>query len=276
MNNIRTKALKWVLKMIEPFQDDILKHKAIRVLLRKFYNISSPDEWILTELEGVKIYINTLDVGLFRSFIIQRKYEEGTTKVFKRILRKGMTVIDIRACTGYYSLIASKIIGEKGKIFAFEPHPINYKWLKRGIEINSFTNVIPINKAIADRNGSIRLFCSTKNISDHSVVFTENRGYVEVEAITLDKFCQENQILPDVVKIDIEGAELLALRGMEKTIEACENLALFIEFQYNLKAIMDFLREHAFSIQYITKEGKLTEHEEKDVERNIFCVKGCL
>jgi FkbM family methyltransferase len=261
--------------MIEPFQDEIFKHRTIRNILRKFYTISSQDNWILAELDGVKLYINTIDVGLLRSFYIQKKYEEGTKKVFKSVLGKEMIVFDIGACTGYYTLIASEIVGKNGKIYAFEPHPVNYKWLKRSIEINSFTNVIPINKAISDRNSLIRLFYSTNNISDHSIVFTENRCCVEVEAITLDEFCKEHQILPDVVKMDIEGAEFLALRGMEKTIEACENLALFIEFEHNQKAIINFLKEKGFTIYFITKDGFLTtKYKVEDIEKNIFCKKG--
>jgi len=189
MVSLRTKMLKSALKIMEPFQDEILKNRIIRSILRRFYTISSPESWILAELEGIKIYINTIDVGLLRSFIIRKRYEEGATKVFKRVLRKGMTVFDIGACTG---LIASKIVGEKGKIFAFEPHPINYKWLKRSIEINNFTNIIPLNKAVSDKSGStIRLFYSIDNISDHSIVFTENRDCIEVETITLNEFCKE-------------------------------------------------------------------------------------
>jgi len=277
MVSLRIKMLKFALKIMEPFQDEILKHRIIRSILRRFYTISSPESWILAELEGIKIYINTIDVGLLRSFIIRKRYEEGTTKVFKRVLRKGMTVFDIGACTGYYSLIASKIVGEKGKIFAFEPHPINYKWLKRSIEINNFTNIIPLNKAVSDKSGStIRLFYSIDNISDHSIVLTENRDCIEVETITLDKFCQENHILPDVVKMDVEGAEILVLKGMEKILEKCNEPILFIEFEYNQEDIVRFLKEKGFDFYYITKNGELTAEVEEveEVERNIFCTRG--
>lgn len=220
------------------------------------------------------MYINTIDVGLLRSFIIQKKYEEGTTKVFKENLRKGMVVIDIGACTGYYSLIASKIVGEKGKIFAFEPHPANYKWLNRSIEINNFTNIIPINKAVSDRKGLMRLFYSTSNIADHSIVLTENRNYIGVETTTLDDFFDENQVLPDIIKMDIEGAEMLALKGMEKTIKRCKNLIMFIEYKYNQEEIARFLKEKGFDFYYIKKNGKLTVKKKEAVEQNIFCVKG--
>jgi len=275
MVSLRIKALKLALKAIEPFLDGILRYRTVRRILRRFYTISFPHNWILAELEGVKIYINTVDVGFLRSFILQKRYEEGTVKVFKSVLRKGMTVFDIGACTGYYSLIASKIVGKEGKIFAFEPHPINYEWLKKSIKVNNFTNIIPINKAVLDRKGIIKLFYSTNNIADHSIVITENRDYIEVETITLDEFCEENNIFPDVVKMDIEGAELLALRGMRKTIKKCDNLKMFVEFEYNKEELYDFLSKY-FDVFRITKDGRLVPFNEDggdNFEPNIYCVR---
>ena len=78
---------------------------------------------------------------------------------------------------------------------------------------------------------------------------------IEIKTITLDEFCEENNILPDVVKMDVEGAELLALRGMYKIIKKCDNLKMFIEFERNKKKLYDSFSKY-FDIFRITKDGK--------------------
>jgi len=279
MGSLRLEVLKLALKAIEPFQDEILRYQTIRHIFREFYTKFFPHKWILTEVEGVKIFINTVDVGFLKSFILEKKYEEGTVKVFKSILRKGMIVVDVGACTGFYSLIASKIIGKDGKVFAFEPHPINYIYLKESIEANRFNNIIPINKAILDRKGIIKLFYSKDNIADHSIVITENREYIEVEGISLDDFCKENNIVPDVIKMDIEGAELLALKGMRRTIKRCDSLKMFIEFRYNKEELYEFLSKYFDNIFRITKDGRLVPFDDSkrgNFEPNIYCVRGLI
>jgi hypothetical protein len=177
----KRKMLQWMLKMIEPFQEKVLKFQVIKFALLKIYKIFAPNEWIQVETEGIRMYVNLYDVWYLKLFSSTKgKYEEGTTKVFKKHLRKGMIMIDIGANIGYYSLIAARIVGKDGKVFAFEPHPSNYEWLRKNIEINGFTNVIPINKAIADKNDLAKLFCSDVCGGYHSFLlflafFLENR-----------------------------------------------------------------------------------------------------
>jgi FkbM family methyltransferase len=189
-----------------------------------------------------------------------------------KTVKKGMTFVDVGACVGYYSLIAAKLVGADGKVFAFEPEPLNFEWLIRNISINGFKNILPIRKAVSDKNGLIELYLDKDNIGGHSIV--RNRGEsILVEAVALDNFFKDQT--PDVVKIDIEGGEILALRGMEQIIKRSKELSLFVEFLYNKKEILDFLSKY-FEVYLITKDGKLIPFDEKlrgDFEPNLYCVR---
>jgi len=270
--SLRSKIFQLTLKAIAPFQDKLNRFKLAKRVFQLFYDKLAPNQWVLADVNGVKIYVNIADRYLGRFMLQYGEYEKGTTKVFMKTVKKGMTFVDVGACIGYYTLIAAKLVGADGKVFAFEPEPLNFEWLVRSISINGFKNILPIRKAVSDKNGLIELYLDKDNIGGHSIV--RNRGEsILVEAVALDNFFKDQT--PDVVKIDIEGAEILALRGMEQIIKRSKELSLFVEFLYNKKEILDFLSKY-FEVYLITKDGKLIPFDEKlrgDFEPNLYCVR---
>jgi FkbM family methyltransferase len=271
--SLRSKIFQLTLKAIAPFQDKLNRFKLAKQFFKLFYDKLAPNEYVLADVNGVKIYVNIADRYLGRFILQYGEYEKGTTKVFMKTVKKGMTFVDVGACTGYYTLIAAKLVGSDGKVFAFEPEPLNFEWLIRNVSINGFKNILPIRKAVSDKNSLIELYLDKDNIGGHSIV--QNRGgeSILVEAVALDNFFKDQT--PDVVKIDIEGGEILALRGMEQIIKRSKELSLFVEFLYNKKEILDFLSKY-FEVYLITKDGKLIPFDEKlrgDFEPNLYCVK---
>ncbi len=155
--------------------------------------------------------------------------ESFETNFFCHSIKPGMTVIDVGANTGYYALIASAMVGEAGRVYAFEPEPESYKKLLKNIELNNFSNIIPVDKALTDRTGTIKLFLS-KMSPIHSIAEPpECRGEIYVQTVSLDEFLAEDPRV-DIIKMDIEGSEILALRGMRRIIESNKSLKIFLEF----------------------------------------------
>ena len=114
-------------------------------------------------------------------------------------------------------------MGEKGKVYAFEPHPETFALLKKNIEENGYTNVIAEQKAISDKAGVIKLYLAKKNrTTTHSIVknqYTQD-SFFEVEAIALDDyFKQKKKPVINFIKLDVEGAEHHATLGMRKLIQ---------------------------------------------------------
>jgi len=110
--------------------------------------IMPPNEIVLGEFEGLKMYFYTNDKhGMTAQLFMGGHYEKYETNLFKRVVSEGMTVVDLGANIGYYTLLAAKLVGRKGKVFAFEPGPDNFSLLLKNIEANGYDNVIPVQKS---------------------------------------------------------------------------------------------------------------------------------
>ena len=238
---------------------------------------------ILTSIQKHKMYIHPFYIFGFEKF---------ETELFKSLIREGMVVVDIGAYAGYYSLVAANLVGEEGKVYASEPNPENYVLLLKNLEVNRCQNVIPVQKAIADRNGRTRLFLAQENKGD-SRLFDSNDGResIIVDVTSLDAFFKERDYRVDVIKMDIQGSEMAALKGMTKILEKNDYLKILTEFWPNgirmsgaspeefLKKLVEF----GFELYHINEKRKLIEpisvtravemcKEDRD-QINIFCKK---
>ena len=151
---------------------------------------------------------------------------------FKERLNNYYSDLSLFSCTTKSeepSLIASRIVGAKGKIFAFEPDPISFSFLKKNLILNNCTNVIPFAKAVSNRQGKFEFYTHSVDSSKNSLV--QRKGAekkILVDCVTLDNFLDHQQI--DVIKIDVEGAEMQVLEGMKNIMLRNPQLVLFIEF----------------------------------------------
>jgi FkbM family methyltransferase len=126
-------------------------------------------------------------------------------------------IIDIGAGRGEDTLAFARRVGPNGKVFAIEAHPSTYNYLRWFCERNQLNNVVPVDLAIMDASGTAYI-----EDGDHwasNTVYASGNGR-SVRATTLDQFCNEQRIdRIDFLKMNIEGSEIAALQGMEKTIE---------------------------------------------------------
>jgi len=220
-------------------------------------------------LDGHVIY------GCFRhrSFLYhlsKENYEPFTTELFKRQLRPGMTVVDCGAHIGYYTLLAAKLVGTNGKVFSFEPDPYNFLCLIFNICRNKYQNVTAIQKAVADRIGNTILYQSSGTIGSSLGESKEKGNFlkgtsikkVSIQSITLDSELEDLPI--DVIKLDIEGAESLALQGMTKILQVNRSLTLLVEINPSAlhslgtspEALIKMLKSYSFNVYFINELNK--------------------
>ncbi len=163
-------------------------------------------------------------------FFGRYEIEKNQTKFWKKYLRAGMIVLDIGANIGYYSLMAAKRVKGTGLVYSFEPVTDTFIKLNKNIHLNQFQNIKVINKAMSDTTGIIEIFTAdventgTASFSEH----THFSGVREkVETITGDDFFLDEETKRlDLVKIDVEGAEMKVLKGMIKTLRKFKPLVL--------------------------------------------------
>jgi len=142
-------------------------------------------------------------------------YELKMQQQMEALVRPGSVFCDIGAQAGFYTLLASRLTGEKGRVFAFEPSPRNIHNLRRHLEINWIENVTLFEAAVSDRPGEA-WFDLGNNSSTGSL---SDSGSLCVPLVSLDHLLEEGQILPpDFLKMDVEGAELQVLKGARKTL----------------------------------------------------------
>ena len=194
-----------------------------------------------------KLWILGCSGKIFR--FITTTYESQLTHLFERYVKKGDVVYDIGAHVGYFTLLSSILVGDTGKVYAFEPARKVFKLLKKHIKINRCKNVYIFNKAISDKNG-IEFF----DIGDGSWTGKiSSKGEYEVEIVKLDDFVLRNNIFPpNVIKIDVEGEELNVLKGAKNLLTKYSPLIFLSTHSQQLyDSCCEFLKSLGYEIKTI-------------------------
>lgn len=170
--------------------------------------------YVLRNGTKYEVRSKTLDSLLVVEIYSQRRYTPRGFEIDEKDL-----VVDIGAHIGVFAIFASKL-ARKGRIYAFEPIPENFKMLQHNIEINGIENVIPINKAISDRKGQREMLLSESNPAEHSFYFGRNATRkLRVQTVSLKDVIEQNNIPQiDFLKMDCEGAEYEVLFGCPDNI----------------------------------------------------------
>ncbi|MFA6322230.1 MAG: FkbM family methyltransferase [Candidatus Buchananbacteria bacterium] len=195
--------------------------------------------------------------------MLLKRYEADTVKVFKNIIKPGMTVIDIGAHIGYYTKLFAKLVGRKGHVYAFEASEDNFNILKKNV--SRFPQVKLFNQAVTDHVGTVDFYLVSNRTGCHSVVFSSASTKISVPAITIDQFVIDQNIKSiDAIKIDIEGGESLAFAGMRDLFMSKNKFSIITEFNPDAikdsnispKDFLDNVQVNGFEIYIISDSGE--------------------
>lgn len=187
---------------------------------------------------------------LYAPEFASQSYEQDTFLFSQSLIHPGMTIVDLGAHIGLYSLLAANLVGQKGRVYAFEPLPSNYALLLKNISTNGYEDIIKgVNKAVSDKPDPVSLFLGERDSGENSMYAVPGVGTesVVVTATTLDNFFNsEGWPAVDLIKMDIEGAEKAALDGMKELVKRNQSLKLIIEFNPGLQAAAGVSNEEFF------------------------------
>ena len=149
-------------------------------------------------------------------------YERACAETLKERAKPGAFCLDLGANLGYFSLFLSRLVGQGGKVVAFEPMPENLKVLRENAELSD-GNLSIVGAAVGDRSGEIELISTaaeryTKAASAVSYYLEGAAKTTTVPSLRLDEYFAGADRLPDLIKVDVEGAELAVLSGARETI----------------------------------------------------------
>ncbi len=145
-------------------------------------------------------------------------FEEELQQLFCQLVKPGSVFFDIGAHVGFFTLLASQLVTPSGKVFAFEPMPRNVRLLERHLRLNKLQNVTVVEAAVAEKIGTT-LFAAGPSYAKGSMAHATPDGAISVNTLALDDLVGKGEVpLPDFIKMDIEGAELLALKGARELL----------------------------------------------------------
>ena len=139
-------------------------------------------------------------------------YEPKIQQALARELRPGQTFYDVGANAGFFTLIGSRLVGPEGKVFSFEPLPENADTIEEQLLVNGVGNVRVVRSAVADQQGVARLVLTGNTSTPYVAHEADTNSAIRVSVLSLDCFAREHAP-PDLVKIDVEGAEARVLEG---------------------------------------------------------------
>ncbi|OGJ15845.1 hypothetical protein A3K73_01615 [Candidatus Pacearchaeota archaeon RBG_13_36_9] len=181
---------------------------------------------------GHKIYLDDSDALRLSSFGTDY-HEENEYKIYEKYIRKGDIVVDVGAFIGDNSLDFARLVGDKGKVYAFEASQKNWELLKKNIEANNYKNIIAVNKAVSNKTGKLNMYHNPFRSSSDRIYGRDSLNNPvdwkaeEIEGTKLDDSIKGKV---DFLKIDIEGAEPLAIEGAKRILKENKNLKIMIEF----------------------------------------------
>ena len=258
------------------FQNYKREYGRYTILTKYFVPLAAPKSKstvdIITMKDGIKLELNVNEFNQ-AYFYLFNNYEPETVACLQQQTKKGDYAFDVGANLGYMSQILSRSVGESGKVFSFEPDPINFTKLQRHIEMNNSKNITPFQLALSKETGTLTLYHSIiDNSSSHSTVFYDrtvsDSDIISVPAQTFDSFVKEHSIPKvDIIKIDVDGGEFNVVQGMKesflefKPIVVLELWSEMLNISgLSVKTFKEYFFDSFGYISYkIHKDGVLTE-----------------
>jgi FkbM family methyltransferase len=158
-------------------------------------------------------------------------YEPFQTSLVEQWIKPGDIVLDIGANIGYYTLIFARLAGTNGHIYAFEPEPNSFNILSENVAGNHYTNITLFQKAVSSEDRKVRFFSDPYSNLDHRLYpYNKKERGMSVDAVRLDSLPEFLDTKINFIKMDIQGAEYAALKGMTHLLENNPRVILICEF----------------------------------------------
>ena len=232
---------------------------------------------------GIKVNISGIELRLPTRYYkyYEKQYEKDSIMRMRKLIQPKETVLDIGAQMGLMTKLFSDLVGLEGKVYSFEPTPSTYRLLQKTISINHLSQVVSVNKAVAEKEGKTNFnIFETEASAGNSLAINTSKlqtKAIEVDLISVDGFVSEKPIdKVEFIKIDTEGAELAVLKGAEKTIQRDRPnilLALHPKMLNNLgdslEDVFDLCAAHRYNISY---HGQSMAKNEFIAKENLFDV----
>ncbi|WP_373523224.1 FkbM family methyltransferase [Aquiflexum sp.] len=259
----------------------------VQFIRNLFQKNSQGPEWRTFSFRGITMKVD-ISKSMGSAIYWRGAHDWAPMFVLQKILKKGQTIIDVGANQGEYSLWAVKHAGNTGKVIAFEPMDGLYDQLKFNFSLNpNFQSaLIPLKIGLSEAPGKLNLYGKEGDNEGVNTMFPTQTHTVLIQEIILDTLDNQLNLLDshhvDLIKIDVEGAELQVLKGALKTLKKYKPY-LMIEINreaclaggYEPEEIFELLRPIGYTFEKIGLRGKriLINHVPKEFCNILASVK---
>jgi FkbM family methyltransferase len=254
---------------------DAPKHVAAAAIRRLSATVPMSDGMTLCRVLGrYKMFVDNADFGLSPHLMLDGFWEMWVTAAILNTVQSGMVAIDVGANLGYFTLLLADLVGEKGRVLAFEPNPRMMTLLDRSIVLNGFADRVsrfadPLGATDGESVTLVVPVGEPKNahLSRQPMAEAKDAVGYDLRCRTLDQILGDQHV--DFIKIDTEGAERDIWRGMERVVARNHSLTIFMEFTAERYDAPDvFLREFTnagFALSRIDERDGLVAVSRSDI-----------
>lgn len=241
---------------------------------RLFLSLSIPNvSAFAAKLIPVRMLKMTMPGLLIGADSLVEDHEAYLVPIFCRVA-PGSVVVDVGSFYGYYAMLASRYVGD-GQVIGVEPYPDSFRVLKKNTA--GLANVKVVDMALSDRNGLAKLYIDRFHPSAHSITLSGSKrslGYIMVRSRTLDSLLEDLRIEKiDLLKVDVEGAEAMVLRGAERTLRRSQNVTVVVEAHGIMElSVKSFLKRLGFYVMWLGPRhliGVKSKYELKDINLRL-------
>jgi len=232
------------------------------------------DQNVLCRVLGrYKMYVDPADFGLSPHLMLDGYWEMWLTEALAETVKPGMTVVDIGANLGYFTLLMADLVGAAGRVHAFEPNPPITARLRQNVSINGISERVTVyEQALSDRNGADAVLLSPHGEPKNAYlgpcgVLSESCAVYPLTTRRLDSFSQIPHA--DVIKIDADTAERTIWAGMSGLLTRPNPMVVFLEFaaaRYREpQAFLSEIEVHGFSIARLDLDAGIQSVSTSDI-----------
>jgi FkbM family methyltransferase len=245
-------------------------------MLREMANRTSlPSHVVVHTNDGFRINVHPAD-HVQRELYLFGRWGREVAHWMRALLAPGDVCIDIGANIGYFTLLGARLVGPRGRVLSFEPNPFCFEQLEANIALNAFTHIEPFRCALGERPATLPFYPAGGNNSGAGSLLA--RSTAEAEAISVEVIALDD-VLRDrrdervaVVKVDVEGAEVLVLRGMTGLLSRADAPAVICEVSewsleqmgQSAEELFSIMRCHGYISRQISPKSRSIFSKEKD------------
>jgi FkbM family methyltransferase len=183
------------------------------------------------EVCGAPFRLDVRRRSVSRSVYLGGRWHHQVVSMLREHVKPGMVALDVGANVGFMAVHMAERAGPDGLVLAFEPEPRNFALLAANARCARYRNLVPLMEAVGDRVGTASLYLSPRDGGDHRIVADDDgRAAIDVPLTTVDQVARERRTDVHFAKMDIQGAEGAAIRGMERTLASPSFRGLVMEF----------------------------------------------